>query len=50
MAKAELPFPQDPLREEILLIESCGFRRKPTRYRKAGAELSPEPAKGLESS
>jgi predicted nucleic-acid-binding protein len=32
------------LRDETLLVESYGFRRKPTRYRKAGAELSTEPA------
>ena len=32
------------LREETLLIESYGFRRRPTKYRKAGAEHSPEPA------
>src|SRR6185369_3542044 len=37
------------LRDETLLIESYGFRRRPTRYRKAVAELSPEPAGGLES-
>ena len=38
------------LRDETLLVESYGSRRKPTRYRKAGAEHSPESAGGLESS
>jgi hypothetical protein len=38
------------LRDETLLIESYGFRRRPTSYRKAGAERSPESAGGLESS
>jgi hypothetical protein len=38
------------LRDETLLIESYGFRRKPTRYRKAGAELSMGSAGGVESS
>jgi len=38
------------LKDETLLVESYGFRRKPTKYRKAGAELSTGSAGGLESS
>ena len=38
------------LRDETLLIESYGFRRRPTVRRKAGAALSPGSAGGLESS
>ena len=38
------------LRDETLLIESYGFRRRPTSYRKAGAGHSTGSAGELESS
>ena len=38
------------LRDEALLVESYGFRRRPTKYRKAGAEHSTGSAGELESS
>ena len=42
--------PRSLLRDEILLIESYGFRRRPTSYRKAGAGHSAGSAGELESS